>query len=137
MSFNSKQYEWADVTVRIGGRDVTGIRGVKYAPKQEKEPLHAKGSEPYSIQRGNKTYEGEITLTQSELESLAQAGNGDILSLSCNLLVSYGDPAKGAAMISDELLGCEFTEEPREFKQGDKFMEVSLPFIFLRKERVS
>lgn len=137
MAFNSKQYEWSDIAVRIGGRDIVGLRGIKYELKQEKEVLHAKGSEPHSIQRGNKTYEGEVTLTQSELETLSKAGDGDILSLSVNILVSYGDPAKGALMITDELQGCEFTAEPREMKQGDKSMEVTLPFIFLRKVRVA
>ena len=51
--FNSREYEWSDVNVVAAGRPVTGIRGVKYSSKQEKEVLHAKGNKPHSIQRGN------------------------------------------------------------------------------------
>jgi hypothetical protein len=35
-----------------------------------------------------------------------------------------------------KLLGVQFTEETRESKQGDKFMEITLPFLFLDKEDV-
>ena len=40
--FNSREYEWSDVNVVAAGRPVTGIRGVKYSSKQEKEVLHAR-----------------------------------------------------------------------------------------------
>ena len=48
----------------------------------------------------------------------------------------YGNPAKGDAIVTDKLIGCQFTEEPRELKQGDKFMEITLPFIFLDKKKM-
>ena len=43
MKFNSREYEWADVSVVIGARSLTGIRGVQYSEAQEKEALYAKG----------------------------------------------------------------------------------------------
>ena len=67
---NGRQYEFADLTLILGGRDVTGFRGIKYTEKQEKEVLYGKGNKPMSIQKGNFSYEGEISLTQSELETL-------------------------------------------------------------------
>lgn len=138
MSFNTKQYQWSDVTVMIGGRDIKGIRGVKYTAKQEKEAVYAKGDKPFAIQRGNKMYEGEISVLQSELETLIAASpTGDINDLSFNILVEYGDPAKGNVSIKDELQFCEFTEAAHEVKQGDKFMEITLPIIFLDIVRVS
>ena len=76
---NTREYEWSDVTVVMAGRPVTGLRGVKYTAKQEKEALHAAGNKPVSIQRGNKTYEGEVTLLQSEYEALKIASGGDLL----------------------------------------------------------
>ena len=42
--FNSKEYEWADIDVVMGGRSVTGIRGIKYDTKKEKEQIYAKGN---------------------------------------------------------------------------------------------
>lgn len=134
--FNSREYEWSDVNVVAAGRPVTGIRGVKYSSKQEKEVLHAKGNKPHSIQRGNKTYDGELTVTQSEYEALRAAGGGDILDISIDIVVAYGNPSKGDVITTDQLMGVEFTEDNTEWKQGDKFQEKSLPFIFLDKKSV-
>lgn len=132
--FDTRQYEYADVTLSLGGRIVTGCRGLKYGSKQEKEAVYGKGNEPRHIQRGNVSYEGEITVLQSELESLRLAGKGSVLSLRLNAEVVYGNPANGDVIIIDKVRGIEFTEDTKEIKQGDKFMEITLPFIALRVE---
>lgn len=131
MSYNSKQYAWSDLTLELGGRIVTGFRGLKYSTKQEKELLHGKSNRPLSIQRGNISFEGEITILQSELETLRLAGKGSILDLHLDGTAVYGDPANGDTIITDKILGIEFTEDAKEMKQGDKNMEVTLPFICL------
>ena len=100
------------------------------------EALYAKGNKPHGIQRGNKAYEGSISLTQSEYEALSQASGGDILDISIDLVVSYGNPTKGDVIVTDLLQGAEFTEDNTEWKQGDKFLEKELPFIFLDKKKV-
>jgi hypothetical protein len=115
----------------MAGRNVTGLRGVKYSAKQEKELLHAKGNKPHSIQRGNKTYDGEITLLQSEYEALKQACGGDILDASLDIVAAYGNPTAGDVITTDVLVGVEFTEDNTEWKQGDKFQEKTLPFLFI------
>jgi hypothetical protein len=56
------------------------------------------------------------------------------LSLQLDAVVCYGDPTKGDVLITDVLQGIQFTEEAKEMKQGDKFAEIKLPFIFLRKK---
>lgn len=131
---NTREYEWADVTVVMAGRNITGLRGVKYSSKQEKELLHAKGNKPHSIQRGNKTYDGEITLLQSEYEALRQACGGDILDSSMDIVAAYGNPSAGDVITTDILVGVEFTEDNTEWKQGDKFQEKTLPFLFIDKK---
>ena len=128
---NTREYEWSDVTVVMAGRNVTGLRGVKYSAKQEKELLHAKGNKPHSIQRGNKTYDGEITLLQSEYEALKQACGGDILDATLDIVAAYGNPTAGDVITTDVLVGVEFTEDNTEWKQGDKFQEKTLPFLFI------
>lgn len=134
--FDTREYEWSDITLIVAGRDVKGFRGIKYTEKQEKETLYAKGSKPHSIQRGNISYEGELTLTQSEYEMLRLAMGGSILNDSVSVTVSYGNPSRGDLMITDVLLRCEFTEDSTEWKQGDKYQEKSLPIIFMDKKRV-
>jgi uncharacterized protein (UPF0218 family) len=128
---NGRQYEFADLTLYLGGRDVTGFRGIKYTSKQEKEVLYGKGNRGMSIQKGNISHEGEISLTQSELETLKALGKGSILGLNLNAVVAYGNPAKGDVLITDKIINLQFTEEAKEIKQGDKFMEITLPFICL------
>lgn len=131
---NTREYEWSDVTVVLAGRPVTGLRGVKYSAKQEKELLHAKGNKPHSVQRGNKTYDGEVTLLQSEYEALKQACGGDILDASIDIVAAYGNPSAGDVITTDVLVGVEFTEDNTEWKQGDKFQEKTLPFLFIDKK---
>jgi hypothetical protein len=135
MAFDSREYEFSDLTFVLGGKDITGFRGIKYTVKQEKELVYGKGSEPLKIQKGNRSYEGDVTMLQSELETLcANSSDGSVLSLQLDAVVAYGNPSKGDVLLADVLQGIQFTEEPKEMKQGDKFMEVKLPFIFLRKK---
>ena len=135
--FNSREYEFADMTVMVGGKDTVGLRGLKYSAKQEKEVLYGKGNEPIAIQKGNKSYEGELTILASELETLRLNGDGTILGLQVDIVVVYGNPLQGDVMVTDVLQGVQFTEEPKEYKQGDKYAEITLPFIFLRLKKAS
>jgi hypothetical protein len=132
---DTREYEWSDVNVVVAGRLVTGIRGIKYSGKQEKEAVFAKGNKPHSIQRGNKSYEGELTLLQSEYEALSQASGGDILDASFDIVAQYGNPSQGDAIVTDILIGAEFTEDNTEWTQGDKFQEKTIPFVFLNKKK--
>ncbi|MCC8154686.1 MAG: hypothetical protein LIP01_11050 [Tannerellaceae bacterium] len=133
--FNSRQYEYADITVFMGNRDITGLRSIKYTSKQEKEAIYGKGNMPLSIQKGNKSFEGEIGLLQSELEALTGDGQS-LLDLEFKIVVTYGNPSNGDTLVIDELIGVQFTEETKEMKQGDKFMEITLPIMFLNKRKL-
>lgn len=137
--FDSREYEWADITVTIGGVVVTKIQGVDYTSSQEKELLYGKGNEPLAIQKGNKSYSGSVYLLQSALDSLTLAGGKDgLLGISADITISYGNPSKGDVIRTDMLMGCQFTSEPRSIKQGDKNMAAqNCPFIFLRKQRIA
>ena len=128
---DTREYEWADVSVVLAGRDVTGIRGVSYNSDQEKEALYAKGNKPHGIQRGNKSYTGSIRLLQSEYEALNAAAGGDALDVSFNIIVSYGNPSKGDIIKTDLLVGAEIPSKPKSLNQNDKFMEIELPLVML------
>lgn len=131
MQFNSREYEWGDLTVVMAGRLVTGIRGLSYTSSQEKEALYGKGNKPHAIQRGNKTFSGSIRLLQSELEALERAAKGDALDAQFNIIASYGNPQKGDVIKTDLLKGCEITEVPKALNQNDKFMEIELPLVIM------
>ena len=129
--FETREYEWSDVTVVVAGRDVTGIRGVSYNSDQEKEALYAKGNKPHGIQRGNKSYSGSLRLLQSEYDALNAAAGGDVLDVSFNVVVAYGNPSAGDVIKTDLLVGVEITSKPKSLNQNDKFMEIELPFIMM------
>ena len=133
---NGRQYEWGDISFVLGGRMVVGCRKINYKESQDKELLYGKGNRPLSIQKGNIKYDGNVTMLQSEVETLKELARathgprGSILDLNLNAVVCYGDPSKGDVMVTDMLYNIQFTEGDKGMGQGDKNMEVSLPFIF-------
>ena len=133
--FNSRQYEFADLAIVMGGVNVTGFRGITYTEKMETDYAYGKGRYPHSIQRGNYSIEGEIVLLQSEYERLVKASpNGSVLGLSLSVSIAYGGNLENGAgaIIVDNIIGLQFTEAPKSLKQGDMFMEITLPFKALR-----
>jgi hypothetical protein len=132
MAFNSREYEWADLTVIFGGRDLLRIRGIKWSRKKEREELYAKGSDPIAIQSGNNKYDVEITLLQSELDAIEAAAGNDIFSIAVDIEVSFGNPGAGDVIKTHRVIGWRATEDSLEMKQGDKFSEITLPGIALK-----
>ena len=134
--FESKQYAWSNIEIVMLGRPVTGIRGVSYKASQEKEVVYGRGDKPRSIQHGNKSFEGSLTLLQSEIEALLTAsGKGkNIVDIPAfDIVVAYVPNGVGN-IITDIIKNVEFTEVEKSLKQGDKFMEIELPFIALDVE---
>ncbi|MDM1033824.1 hypothetical protein HXZ91_04935 [Myroides odoratimimus] len=130
---SGRQYEWGDITLILGNRDMTGITGIKYGKKAEREASYAKGRYAHSIQTGNISCDGEITLLQSDVIALQKSSkDGCLLSLNLDAIVNYGDPSQGDMMRTDRIIGLRFTEDIKDWKQGDKRAEITLPFIALR-----
>ncbi|MFK7113370.1 hypothetical protein V3468_02835 [Flavobacterium oreochromis] len=133
--FNSKQYAWKDITIVIGGRILEGVSEIEYTEKQEKETLRGRGDKGLAIIRGNKDFDGKLTIWQSELEAMVQdSPDKDVLALNFDVVISYIPDGIGQPVI-DILKGCEFTEIKKGMKQGDKNMLVEMPIIFLDVKR--
>jgi hypothetical protein len=143
--FNSKECEWADMSVAIGGKTVTKIRGIQYKSTQDKELLHAAGSEPISTQSGNKTYSGTLKLLKGALDDLnraakiavgqspsaTDAATADVRDIQFDLLINFR--AAGSRTVQTDILkGVSITEYEKGWDQGAKLMEISLPFLFER-----
>ncbi|MBF0576603.1 hypothetical protein [Dysgonomonas sp. GY617] len=127
---NGREYEWGDIRLNVGGIEIEGFRNVSYKPSQEKDFLHAKGRNPRSIQRGNKTYTGSLTFTQSELIAIERSTGKSILDLKVDIIVAYV-PDDSNVICTEVVKGAEFTDAERKMAQGDKFMEIELPFLAL------
>jgi len=131
--FNSREYSFADISVVMLGRPITGLRGVKYKATQEKEIVHGAGNKPLSIAKGKKTFEGSLTLLQSELEALlVAAGTGkDVMDLNnIDVIVTY-EPNDGLPFITDILKNVQFKEFEKGMKVNDMFTEIDIPFFCL------
>lgn len=130
--FNSEEYAWSDVNVILLGKNIAGLLGIKYKSSQSKDVRYGRGNKPIGFKRGNKAYEGSITILKSELDALKAASpNGEIVDLrNLDIVFSYGDTETGA-LSTDVAKFVEFTESEESMKQGDENGEYELPFICL------
>lgn len=129
--FNSKQYAWCDISVALGGRIIEGCTAIEYTEKKEKEYVYGRGNKPHSIARGNSSFDGKLSIWQTELEKMVTgAKDNDILNLSFDVVISYVPQGEGK-IVTDILKGAEFTEVKKGMSQGDKNMVVELPIVFL------
>jgi hypothetical protein len=134
-TINTDEFEWADVHVTIEGEDIEGLLGAEYSGKQDKELSYGRGNEPRSIQKGNKSYEGKLKLTQSSAKKMLElTGKKNMMEIGyTDINVSYVRE-EGGMMEKDVLKNAQFTEHPKGINQGDKKMEIEIPFIFLKLE---
>lgn len=130
-TFNSKEFAWIDVNVVLLGKPVTGLRGIEYKSKRQKEALFATGKKARGIQMGKKEYEGTITVLQSELIAMQAAakakGYDDITDLEFDIIVSY--VSESGVVQTDKVVNASITEAPNNMKEGDLYSEHALPFI--------
>lgn len=137
MGFDTREFEYADIKVKVFGAELDGLRGLTYKKSQEKELVYGQGNRPRAIQRGNKKYEGSLMLLKSDFDLLNKAalaaGYADITEVPGKLInlsavfQKDSDPFIQTATI----FNLEFTDFEDGMKQGDKFKEVTLPFICL------
>ena len=132
--FDSKECEWADMTLSVSGAPVTKVRGVKYGVKTEKKHLFAAGDDPVSIQSGNREPSGTIKVLKSAIDAInaaaVTAGGRDITDLVFDVVIFY-KPKGARPPQTDTLVGCEVSNFDKGWDQGATEMEVELPFLFL------
>ena len=125
---------WKEMIVAISGANVTKIRGVKYKVESDDEPLHAAGSEPISIQSGNKKYTGSFKFLKGALDDLQiaakAAGAADLTGIIFTITVSYV-PAGSRELMTDTLTNCKISSWEKGWEQGAKYMDIEVPINFL------
>ncbi|MCO5229609.1 MAG: hypothetical protein M9958_00495 [Chitinophagales bacterium] len=137
--FDTKECEWSDLELFLNGAKVTKIQSAKYKKSVEKEHLYAAGSNPISIQRGNKSYTGSFRLLKGAVDDINRAvkaaGGEDLLDASFTCVINY--KKKGNRLLQiDTLIGLEFTEYERGMEQNAKSMPIELPILFLELKSV-
>ncbi len=135
--FDSKECEWADMSVIFSGAPLIKVRGLKYKASKAKQLLHGAGDEPISIQSGNRTYEGQIKVLKGALDDMniaaVAAGGEDVLDMQFDIVITY-KPAASRPLQTDVLRGVQIKDFEKGWEQGAKNMDITLPVIFLKLE---
>lgn len=133
---NNREYAWGDISILLNGQPVVGARAINYKVSQSKETLVAAGREPRAIQKGQRSYEGSLTVLQSELMALNRsaraAGYQDLLGADISIIVAYA--MDGVTMTLDRIDGVNFSEYSVDASTDSLYMEVELPFVALNIE---
>ncbi len=133
--FDSKECEWADMTVIFAGAPLTKIKGLKYKTAKEKTPIYAAGNNPISIQGGNRSNDGQIKVLKGALDDMnlaaIAAGGADILDMQFDIIVTYKGEGTRPLQV-DTLKGVEITNFEKGWDQGAKNMDITLPIVFLK-----
>lgn len=126
---NGTLYAWADIVTAIGGVPITGITGIEYSDKQTVENKWGAGRHPVGRSKGRIEPDAKIELYQEEVEALqAQSPNGRLQDLPpFDITVCYM-PDSGLVHV-DKIRNCQFSENPRKWKEGDTAATVELPLV--------
>lgn len=124
-----------DVSIKLLGRTIVGLRGFSFKTAVEKEHLYGAGSKPIDIQEGNEKPEGNLKLLKFEVDQLndaAQAaGYNSILNVphtAITITCAFKKTPTSPMRIC-QAVGVAFTEMPFDMEQNAKQMEVTLPFL--------
>ena len=117
---NGKEYSFADISLNLLGRDVVGLKGIKYNTTRDHQNVIGKGGRPVAMSRGQKNFEGTLTLTQSEVELIQEglAPGKDLTDLPpFPIVVSYAP--EGGVLKTDILEKCRFRGTPKGMSSDD------------------
>lgn len=130
---NQREYAYGDLDVYLFGQRVAGLRGIDYKSSRNKDYARGAGRQPRGIQHGEDSYEGTLTILQSEYEALNRTarakGYKSLLDVDFDIVAVY---ATENGVISVDKISCVSVKElPKGMKMGDLHSEHALPFIAL------
>ena len=137
LSFDSAEYAWKDMTVVMAGRPVIGITGLKWKTARTTTEKHGSGSNAHTIQRGNKSITGTISLYQSEVEALLEAvqqkygRNSDLTDGVFDITAAFAVSVT-SRIKTHQLISVHISEFEMGMMQDDPTMQIDLPFVAIR-----
>lgn len=129
---NGREYDWGDISLNVGGEEIKGFTAISYKETQAKEYLYSKGRHPHSIQRGNKSFTGKLTFTQSEVIELKKKAAGlSLLAVQVDIIIAYESEDVPGQIMLDTIHGVEFTNLEMSMTQANKSMAIPIDFMAL------
>lgn len=126
---NGQEYAWGDIATCINGVVVTGITAVSYGDKQDVQNNYGAGRHPISRSKGRITPSAKITLYQSEVVSLQRQAPGGRLQDIAPFDIEVAYLPDNGAVVVDKIKNCHFTENKRDWKEGDMNQQVELELV--------
>lgn len=130
---NQREYAYGDLKVYLFGQYVAGLRGISHKASKNKDYVRGAGRNPRGIQHGERSYEGDIVILQSEFNALNRTakakGYKDILDVDFDIIESYC--SDNAVVTVNRICCASIKELPNGMKEGDLYSEHTLPFIAL------
>jgi hypothetical protein len=126
---NGVAYGWGDIIVNINGTPLVDITEIMYKDGREKKNIYGAGSVPIKRGRGRNTPTASITLGMEAVIALQKnAPNKKLDAIAPFSIVVMYQPEAGP-IVKDIITGVEFTENSRDWKEGETDGKVKLDLI--------
>ena len=125
-----QEFSFADLTVFMKGKVVTGCRGIQYSTSQESTLIYGKGKEPIAFSKGKKAYAGSITLLGSEVFALLDSDpNKDIHSIQPFVLTKTLALEDGSGLRTVNIDVLHLQSVDWQWSEADMFKEITIPCL--------
>ncbi|GFI34958.1 MULTISPECIES: hypothetical protein [Muribaculaceae] len=126
---NGEEYSWGNIKTCINGIVVTGITAIAYGDKQDMQNNYGAGRHPVSRSYGRITPSAKITLYMSEVVAISRTSpTGRMQDIApFDIEVAYLPP--NGIIVIDKIRNCQFTENKRDWKEGDMNQQVELELL--------
>lgn len=132
--FDHKEVEYADLDVSVSGARLGKLRGLTVAIEIDLEHLFGAGNKAISIQAGNERVTGSLKVLKGAVDDIweasIKAGAPNPLYVEFDIMGTFkgsgSRPMKQLLISTIRLSKVEYS-----LMQGDKFMEIELPFLAL------
>lgn len=130
------KYNFASVQISIGGKVLGTARRYETSEKTDSEDYHVLGaSDPAAILQGNTMYNGSITLSLEEASTFVRSLPTGVSPTKAVLNIVAVFVADGQPTYTEKVTDVRFTEWNLSVEQGQKFIDITVPFKFRKIER--
>lgn len=127
----AKEFSADNARITFLGREVAASN-ISYTASQEKNPYYRIGqNKPYTYAKSRKTFEGTMTIYQSEYDALRSSlpAGRDVMDIEAfDIVIVYADASGRVA--TRRLKNAEITGFGEEIDSGNDIIMVELPYVF-------
>ena len=130
MAVNGKKYSYENIQVSLGGKPLAGANAISYKESTEHTNVHVLGSsEPSDVVDGARTYEGTLTLTYDEYDSIQDSiPKGVSVTQLAAFEITVTRLGAGNVLRTDVVKRVRFKELEKSFTAGEVSSTIEMPF---------